>query len=79
MKFIEIAEGLSIRRDKIEAISKNEDNGLTSIVKTASNVYDSTFPYAVLLELLESNIEEINQAIKQEELNIFKEMGTPAW
>ncbi len=72
MKYIEIVEGLSIRVDAIEAVEKKED--LTSIVRTQFNSYDSTFPYDVLLQLLER--EEIpEEKRKQEEFNILRETG----
>lgn len=75
MRYIEIADGLSVRIDEIEAISVGEDN-LTSVVKTHHNIYRSTFPYGVLLELLERQGEVKKE---QQVLNILKETGIPAW
>ena len=76
MKFIEVSEGLSIRIDEIEAISKRED--MVSTVHTHHNSYDSTFPYEVLLSLIEREYETSEEAPTKEEeiLNIFKQIGT---
>ena len=76
MKYIEISNGLSVKMDEIEAISQGT-NELTSIIHTHHNTYDSTFPYSVLLELLEREQKE-NTEIKdilQKQLNIQKEIG----
>ena len=73
MKFIEIKSGLSIRIDEIEAIGVGE-SPMVSKVYTHHTTYDSTFPYSVLLELLENSLKEGN--IEQQELNIMKEFGT---
>ena len=75
MKYIEISEGLSVRVDEIEAVTSGEDT-LTSIVKTHHTSYRSTFPYRVLLELLEHMQEEPEDKMKQQELNILKQIGT---
>ena len=73
MKYIELAEGISVRIEDIESVSKGEDD-LTSIVKTQYNIYKSTFPYGVLLELLESNQEPEDKS-REEEMNILKQIG----
>lgn len=77
MKYIEIAEGLSIKIDEIEAIGYGK-NELTSKVYTHHNTYSSTFPYEILLELLENSyLAEKEESKPQEEaLNIFREIGT---
>lgn len=72
MKYLEIAEGLSVRINEIEAIGSGKKE-LTSKVYTHHNVYDSSYPYKVLLELLEKNI---GDDIEQEQLNILKQVGT---
>ena len=72
MDYIEISEGISLAIDKIEAISVNAD-GLTCTVRTEWNTYQSTFPYRVLLELL--NRREA-QPERKEELNILKTLGS---
>jgi len=77
MQYIEIADGLSVRVDEIEAINVAED-GLTSVVKTHHNVYMSTFPYNVLLELIESR-GAVTEKKEEQTLNIMKEISTPAW
>ena len=71
MKFIEIAEGLSIKICDIEAISMGEDK-LTSIIKTHHNIFKSTFPYNVLLDLLEMEMKEPEKETEQQKLNILK-------
>lgn len=77
MKFIEIAEGLSVRIDEIEAIGYGTTN-MTSKVYTHHNIYDSTFPYGVLLDLLENSQKEPEDKTKEKELNILKEIGVYA-
>ena len=53
------------------------DNELTSRVYTHHNVYDSTFPYSVLLQLLEENQEDSDiKDIQEQQLNIQRELGT---
>lgn len=71
--YIEIADGLSIRIDEIEAIGYG-NNQLTSKVYTHHNVYDSTFPYSVLLQLLQREKIE-KESIDKQAFNIMKEMG----
>lgn len=57
MKFIEIKEGLSIRKDGILGVEVNPNGGTTIITSYGS--YESNFPYSSILMLLESgNIEE---------------------
>jgi len=73
--YIEISKGVSICIDKIESV---EEDGMTSIVRTVTGTYKSTFPYQVLLQLLgEYNGEKEMQKEKREveALNIFKEIG----
>lgn len=74
MKYLEITEGLSIRISEIEAIGSGKRE-LTSKVYTHHNVYDSSYPYKVLLELLEKNVGD-EKEIDQQQLNIMKQMGT---
>lgn len=74
LKYIEIKEGLSVKVDDIEAVGYG-DNEFTSRVYTHHNAYDSTFPYMVLLELLE--ISDANQGKEEREkaqFNIMKEL-----
>lgn len=76
MNYIEIADGLSIRIDEVEAIGKKDE--FTSIVYTHHNTFDSTFPYNVLLELLESSVDETqskNEKFEVPALNILKTQG----
>ena len=71
MKFIEIAEGVSVKIEDIESVSVGQDE-LTSIVKTQYNVYKSTFPYGVLLQLLEREQEEPEDKFKKETFKLFR-------
>ncbi len=72
-KYLEVRDGFSIRVDAIEAVERGV--GLTSIVRTQFNSYDTTFPYLVLLQLLErEEAPELTQ-IEQETFNILKETG----
>ena len=80
MKYIEIADGLSVRVDEIEAVSVGEDT-MTSIVKTHHNIYRSTFPYSVLIELLEGSDNAVREEKEKREVkmfNVLKEIGTYA-
>lgn len=73
MMYVEIAKDLSIRIEAIESIKKKND--LTSIVRTQSNSYDSTFPYQVLLKILEREGTQESKGIEQKGFNIMKELG----
>jgi len=77
MKWIEINDGLSIKINDIEAIGYGNNN-LTSKVYTHHNIYDSTFPYNVLLELISMKEPKENEALdmQRKQLNILKELGT---
>lgn len=80
MRFIELSSGVSVCQDKIESVEQGSTE-LTSIVRIGGNTYTSTFPYQVLLQLLESDYavreeekgkEEVR---KQQEFNILKTSG----
>ena len=73
MKYIEISDGVSIKIDAIEAVERKDD--FTSTVHTQSNSYDSTFPYLVLLELLEKQSVPEPTETGQKVLNILEETG----
>jgi hypothetical protein len=76
MIFIELAQGISVSRDKIESV---EEDGSGSKVRINGTVYISTFPYKVLLQILESDngVQKVKE--EKETLNIFKQIATPAW
>ena len=73
MNYIEISIGTSICVDQIEAVIANPD-GMTCVVKTGWNSYESTFPYTVLLSLIKKR----EEPRKNEELNILKTLGSYA-
>lgn len=77
MEFIEIAEGLSVRICEIDSVSRGSDE-LKSIVCTHHNVFESTFPYSILLSILENNKEEKEEPDRKEELNILRTLGSYA-
>ena len=57
MKFISITPNISIRKDEIIAVERNE-HGLSRVV-LENGSYDSDFPYETILQLLEvPDIEE---------------------
>lgn len=57
MKFLSINENVSIRKDEIIAVER-DDIGLARVV-TNNGVYSTDFPYETILQLLEvPNIEE---------------------
>lgn len=74
MKFIEISEGVSVRICEIESVSTGDDY-LSSVVKTHYNIYRSTFPYNVLLELLEREEEPIDD-VQVKQLKVLEQIGT---
>ena len=62
--FIKIADGLSVKVDEVEAVGYGANN-LSSKVYTHHNIYDSTFPYEVILALLERSFAlSLNQSLK---------------
>ena len=71
--FIEVSEGFSVKIDEIEAVVRVTD--LTSRVLTKNNSYDSTFPYEVLIELI-NRYGEKETEIEKKEFNILKEIGS---
>ena len=71
MEYIELRDGLSVKICEIEAVIRNEDV-MTSTVYTSSNTYTSTFPYDVLLSLIEKK----EEPREKEMLNIMKTIGT---
>lgn len=71
MEYLEIKEGLSIRVCEIEAVEVGVGN--TSIIHTHHKSYDSTFPYEVILQLLE--IREEKPQEEKQGMNILKEIG----
>ena len=74
MEYIEIADGLSVKVCDICAVAK--DTELTSTVYTDSSVFKSTFPYNVLLELLERESEKPVDNTQNRQLRIFETLGT---
>jgi len=72
MRYIEIADGVSVKIDSIEAVLRTDS--LSSEVVTADNSYTSIFPYEVLLELLE--MEEKDKDSDLDDRNIFKRIDT---
>lgn len=74
MKYIEIADGLSVETSKIEAVERAAGN--VSVIHTHHKTYNSTFPYEVILSLLENNRQEEAKEPQQEGLNILKQIGT---
>jgi len=76
MNYIEIVDGVSIRIDAIESIERKDD--LTCVVRTQANSYDSTFPYTLLLQLIERKEMPEPTETETQTLNILKEVGTPA-
>ena len=73
MKYIEIKNGFSVRIDAIEAVEKVGE--LECIVRTQFNTYDSTFPYNIMLQLLEREDVPTPTKVEEETFNILKEMG----
>jgi len=71
MNYIEISEGTSICIDDIEAVIANTD-GMTCTIKTSWNSYQSTFPYNVLLGLINKK----EEPERKQELNILRTIGT---
>lgn len=57
MKFIEIREGISVRKDEIVSVERQE-NGVSRIT-TENQSFESNFPYETILKILEMDgIEE---------------------
>lgn len=57
MKFIQVREGLSVRKEDIESVEKIND--LKSKIVTRFNEYEVNFPYKTILSILEmEGIEE---------------------
>ena len=72
--FIEISDGFSVKIEEIEAVSQGEGM-LTSFVHTHHNTYSSTFPYSVLLDLINKYSVKEKEPERQQ-LNILKQIGT---
>ncbi len=61
MKFIEINSGISIRKDEIVAVIRNETVGCK--VVTDNDSYESNFPYDTLIQILEIEQPQVNQRV----------------
>ena len=71
--FIELSDGFSVRIDEIEAVVRKTE--LTSVVYTKNNIYESTFPYNVLLDLIDKYSEKI-EAPEKKAFKILEQVGT---
>lgn len=62
MKFLEIKEGLSVECESILAIEMVESSGsytgYKTIVHTKAGVFESSFPYQTILDLLNKDEEK---------------------
>lgn len=65
--FIELQEGRSVQSKLIEAVESTGE--YTSRVYTANNVYESNFPYSVLISLLGERDEEEKSGTEEKMLN----------
>ena len=73
MKYIEIRDGFSVKIDAIEAVEKVGE--LECVIRTQFNSYDATFPYTVMLQLLEREEAPAPAKMEAEVVNILKEVG----
>lgn len=71
--YIEISDGISVRKDEVEAVERCIGN--TSVVHTHHQSYTSTFSYEVLLQLLEMKEKQPVSDIQQRTFNILKGQG----
>lgn len=74
MKFVRIAEGVSVNVEEIQAVTANFDN-LTSTVTVGGVNYQSTLPYDLLLDAIEKRIKGGPQA---RQLRILETLGSYA-
>ena len=76
MKFIELASGVSIRKDEIISVEKLATGGC--VVRTESNSFDSNFEYETVLMLLENSRmeEEVVTGAPVNGMNIY---GAQHW
>ena len=70
MKFIEIADGISVRKEEIICVERM--NEIQSRVTTEYGSYESNFSYSTILALLEmDNIEEKVAESPNRTMNLF--------
>ena len=74
--YIEIADGLSINAEEIEAVSR--DTELTSIVYIGGHEFRSTFPYEVLLQLIGRKEEPEEDEMDKRKMRILEQLGNYA-
>ena len=72
--YIEISEGISINSENIVAIVRDSD--LTCVVHTESNTFSSTFPYNILIQLLEKDEEPKENETQKKQLRILEQMSS---
>ena len=72
--YIEIADGVSVNAEEISAVVR--DTELTSIVYADGHEFRSTFPYEVLLQLIDRAEPEDDTQVKQ--LRILEQLGSYA-
>lgn len=54
MEFIEISDGVSVRRDQIIAITRMDDQFKTKLL-VGTQILEANFPYLTLLSILEAS------------------------
>jgi len=57
-KFIERREGVSVKKDDISSIEQRQPGSMVTM--QSGKEFDSTFPYLLLLELVEQSVERDN-------------------
>lgn len=75
MKFIEISQGVSVKKDEIVSVERKVEGG--SRITTENRTYESDFHYATILELLEQDkIEEKVRNVGADTVNLW---GAQHW
>ena len=69
MRFIEVKEGVSIDIDQIESLEKKDD--FTTTVYTHHHVYEASFPYMALLQLLEMETQNIQESQNKQQETVI--------
>ena len=67
MKYLEINDGVSVKKDEIILIEKIDD--FSCNLTTESGIYECRFPYMTLLQILESDVEDKKEDYSAEIVN----------
>jgi len=77
--FFEIAKELFVRIDEIESIKSDPTSNMKCIVRTHHNIFESTFPLDVLLQLIQMKVSADKREESRDNKNEEKSLTSQYW